>query len=48
MIILSFTFNDLISASLNLLQCINVGDENNTELRLVSDFSIDCHSSNYK
>ena len=41
-IIFSFTYIDIISASLNLFKCLNVGDAHNSELRLISDFSINC------
>ena len=35
------------SAALNLLECINIGDDEIHEFRLISDFGINCRSLNY-
>ena len=43
-IILTFTYKELMVNSLNFFKCINVGDGYINEYRSVPDLSIDCKS----
>ncbi len=47
-IILSFTYKDIIESSIKVFECINYGDENYEQNRLIKDNSVRCSGHNYK
>ena len=47
-IIWAILHKDLVDNSILIYECINVNDTFNEELRVISDFSINCSNTSYK
>ena len=47
-IIWAISHKDLVDNSILIYECVNVNDTFNEELRVISDFSINCSNTSYK